>query len=70
MGLSTEERTKLLGSFPEDDLANILACLQNDSRNVIMEELREINSHVADCAFDTMRFVPCLECLALKHEAV
>ncbi|KAK9790139.1 hypothetical protein WJX73_006384 [Symbiochloris irregularis] len=58
MGLSTEERMKLLGSFPEDDLAATLACLQHERRDVLMEELRDINSHTADCAFDTMRYTP------------
>ena len=46
---------KLLTSFPEDELACILACLTDSRRKELLGELRLLDAHLTECAYDTMR---------------
>lgn len=53
--LGSQECAELLVQLPEDELAAVLACLTDGRRKQLMQELTELDAHLAECAYDTMR---------------
>ena len=57
MNMADKDRMQLLSHYPEDEVAEILAALQDAQRKQVMRELSRVNAHTAECIFDTMRCV-------------